>query len=51
MSTKNPKVNVIFEPSVMNIMVVLAKQEHKSVASLAKELVLEALEYHEDKER
>ena len=49
MPTTNPRVNITFEPSVMSLVVSLAKQEHRSVASLAKELILEALERREDK--
>jgi hypothetical protein len=37
MPTKNPRVNITFDPSMMNI-----------VTSLAKELILEALERRED---
>lgn len=49
MPTKNPRVNITFDPAIMTIVTSLAKQEHKSVASLAKELVIEALERREDK--
>jgi len=48
MPTKNPRVNITFDPSMMNIITSLAKEEEKSVASLAKELILEALERRED---
>jgi len=49
MPTKNPRVNVTFEPAIMDLVTTFAKQEHKSVASFAKELVLEALALREDK--
>lgn len=49
MPTTNPRVNITFEPPVMKLVTTLAKQEHKSVASLAKELILEALERREDR--
>ena len=49
MPTMNPRVNITFEPPLMNLVSSLAKEEHKSVASLAKELIVEALERREDK--
>lgn len=49
MPTKNPRVNITFEPPVMNIVTSLAKQKHMSVSRVAKELILEALERREDK--
>ena len=49
MPTTNPRVNITFEPQIMNIVSALAKQEHKSVDRLAKELIIEALERREDK--
>ncbi len=48
MPTKNPRLNITFEPKTVIILSSLAKQEHKSLSSLAKELVLEALERRED---
>lgn len=48
MPTHNPRINITCEPQVASILTNLAKQEHKSVASLAKELLLEALERRED---
>jgi hypothetical protein len=48
MPTKNPRLNVTFEPNTASLLIALAKQEHKSVAKLAKELILEALERRED---
>ena len=48
MPTKNPRLNITFEPETASILATLAKFEHKSISSLAKELILEALERHED---
>ena len=48
MPTKNPRVNVTFEESTVEFLTDLAKQEDKSVSSLVKELILEALERRED---
>ena len=49
MATVNPRVNITLEPSLLNLVSDLAKEEHKSVSSLAKELIIEALERREDK--
>jgi len=49
MPTTNPRINVTLEPPLMDIVSSLAEEEHKSVASLAKELIIEALERREDK--
>lgn len=48
MPTKNPRVNITFDPSVTKVLAQLALQENRSVASMANELVLEALERRED---
>lgn len=48
MPTKKPRFNITFEPSEAVILSKLAKKQHKSISSLAKELILEALERHED---
>jgi hypothetical protein len=48
MPTKNPRINITLEESIAGILVKLAAHEHKSISSLAKELVLEALERRED---
>lgn len=48
MPTKNPRVNITLEESSMESLDSLAKNQNKSVAGLAKELILEALERHED---
>ena len=48
MPTKNPRINITLEKATAGFLVHLAHQEHKSVSSLAKELILEALERRED---
>lgn len=49
MPTKNPRINITLEESTAGLLLSLAEHEHKSVSSLAKELVLEALERREDR--
>lgn len=48
MPTKSPRINMTLEESLSAILVQLAKQEHKSISNMAKELVIEALERRED---
>lgn len=48
MATKNPRINVTFEEMTAALLFDVAHQEHKSVASLVRELALEALEMRED---
>ncbi len=48
MAAKNPRINVTFEEATAGLLIKLAGQEHKSVASLVRELALEALERRED---
>lgn len=48
MATRNPRINVTFEETTASLLSILAHQEHKSVASLVRELALEALEMRED---
>lgn len=48
MPTKNPRINITFEEPVALFLTSLASYEHKSLAGLAKELILEALERRED---
>jgi hypothetical protein len=48
MPTKNPRINITFEHATAKVLVLLAKQEHKSISGLAKELILDALERRED---
>jgi predicted DNA-binding protein len=48
MAAINPRINVTFEESTAVLFMALAKQEHKSVACVVRELALEALEKRED---
>jgi len=48
MVSKNPRVNVTFEPIISTLLSNLADQENKSLSSLVRELTLEALEMRED---
>ena len=48
MRTNNPRINITLEESTAGLLTSLADQEHKSISSLAKELILEALERRED---
>ncbi len=48
MPTKNPRINITFEEATAVLLTELAQSEQRSVASLAKELVLEALDRRED---
>jgi len=49
MPTKNPRINITLEESQAHLLSFIAKEEHKSLSNLAKELILEALERREDK--
>lgn len=49
MPTKNPRVNVTFEENTVKFLSSLAKEEHKSLSTIVKELALESLERREDK--
>lgn len=48
MPTINPRINITLEKTLALLLGQQAKKEHKSVASVAKELILEALERRED---
>lgn len=48
MPTKNPRINITLEPTTVAILASLGEKERKSTSSLAKELILEALERRED---
>lgn len=48
MPAKNPRINVTFDEKIAVALTKLAKHEKKSVASLVRELSLEALEMRED---
>lgn len=49
MPTKNPRLNLTFEPDTIATLIELSEMEHKPVATIAKELVLEALDRREDR--
>ncbi len=48
MGAKNPRINITLGVETVGILSKLADREHKSVAGLTKELILEALERRED---
>jgi len=48
MPTKNPRINITVEESTIAMLTKLAQKENKSVASLTKELIFEAIERRED---
>ncbi len=48
MPTKNPRFNITFSQDEAELITSLAKQKRKSISYIAKELILEALERHED---
>jgi hypothetical protein len=45
---RNPRINVTFEEKTVAILVELAKEQQRSIASLVRELAIEALELRED---
>ncbi len=48
MPTKNPRLNVVLDKEIYEIISKLAEQEGKSMSVIAKELMEDALEKHED---
>ena len=48
MSTKNPRINLTVDSQIASILATIAKKQELSVSRLAKELILDALERHED---
>ena len=48
MATKNPRLNITFEPEIVSLLTAIAKKEQRSISNVAKELVREALEKRED---
>lgn len=48
MPTKNPRINITVEEPIVNLLSELAEKEHKSIATISKDLILEALERRED---
>lgn len=48
MPTKNPRINITFEEATAFLLAQLAEENNKSISSMAKELILEALDKRED---
>ncbi|MBY0470729.1 ribbon-helix-helix protein, CopG family [bacterium] len=48
MPTKNPRLNVVLDSELYEVIEKIAKQEGKSMSVVAKELMENALEKHED---
>lgn len=48
MPTDNPRLNITLQPDIAALLTRLAKKENKSVSSMAKDLVIDALERRED---
>lgn len=48
MSTKNPRVSITLDVTTAKLLSKLAKQKRRSVSSIAKEFILDALERRED---
>lgn len=48
MPTKNPRLNVVLEPSLYKALGKLADEEGVSLSLAARDLIKEALEIHED---
>ncbi len=48
MPTKNPRLNVVLDPELLKMVEKISQREDKSMSVVAKELIEEALEKHED---
>lgn len=48
MPTKNPRLNVVLDQSLYDVLSNLAEKEDKSMSIVAKELIQEAIDKHED---
>ena len=48
MPTKNPRLNVVLDPELLEMVEKISKKEDKSMSVVAKELIEDALEKHED---
>lgn len=48
MPTKNPRLNVVLDDELYEMVEKIAKQEGKSMSVVAKDLMTDALEKHED---
>lgn len=49
MPTKNPRLNVVLESVVLKALADIAKHQDKSMSVVAQDLIVEALELHEDR--
>jgi len=48
MVTKNPRINVTFEESIIGLLSDLAKKDNKSISSIVRDLTVEGLRLKED---
>lgn len=48
MPTKNPRLNVVLTKAVLKMLSEIARNEDKSLSIVAQELIVEALDRHED---
>lgn len=48
MPTKNPRLNVVLTKVILQALTEIAKHEDKSLSVVAQELIVEALDRHED---
>lgn len=48
MPTKNPRLNVVLDDDLLEMVEKISKKEGKSMSVVAKELIEDALEKHED---
>ena len=48
MPTKNPRLSVVLSKAVLGALAEIAKQEDKSLSVVAQELIVDAIDRHED---
>ncbi len=48
MPTKNPRLNVVLTKTILQALTEIAKHQDKSLSIIAQELIVEALDRHED---
>ena len=48
MPTKNPRLNVVLDETLFSLLSRMAKKEDKSMSVVAKELIQQAVDRHED---
>ena len=48
MPTKNPRLNVVLDKEIMDMVEKISKRQDKSMSVVAKELIEDAIEKHED---